>query len=127
MIKTVHNYLKDNDLLQYLNRVSTECQQSVNTLQGMNKDMDKDMDKVKDKYKEYILLTKEEYNKLVDKFGKPTTEECITRLNNYIGSKGKKYKSHYHTILTWADKDKGKSLTTAQSKTLASLERLGDD
>jgi len=29
----------------------------------------------------------------------------ITKLNNYIGSKGKKYKSHYHTILNWSRRD----------------------
>jgi len=26
-------------------------------------------------------------------------------LDNYIGSKGKKYKSHYHTILNWYRRD----------------------
>lgn len=29
----------------------------------------------------------------------------IERLNNYIGSTGKKYRSHYHTILNWFTKD----------------------
>ena len=38
--------------------------------------------------------------KLIEKFGSDT-KNWIERLNNYIGSKGKKYKSHYHTILAW--------------------------
>jgi hypothetical protein len=32
-------------------------------------------------------------------------KEKIERLNNYIGSSGKKYKSHYHTILNWSRND----------------------
>lgn len=55
----------------------------------------------KDKFLEFVLLTKEEYSKLCERIGEETTNEWITRLNNYIGSKGKKYNSHYHTILTW--------------------------
>ena len=34
-----------------------------------------------------------------------TTKDFIERLNNYIGSTGKRYKSHYHTILNWYRKD----------------------
>ena len=48
MIKTVYNYLKDNDLLQYLNRVSTGCQQGDDT--PKDKDKDKDKDKKKNIY-----------------------------------------------------------------------------
>lgn len=60
----------------------------------------------KNKYKEYVLLTNEEYQKLIESFGETKTVEMIERLNNYIGSKGKRYKSHYHTILNWVNKDK---------------------
>ncbi len=104
------------------NRVSTGCRQGVNTPKNKNKD--KEEVKNKDKYKEYVLLTKKEYDKLLNIFGEETTGSYIQRLNNYIGSKGKRYKSHYHTILTWADKDKKPELTGAQLKTKASFERL---
>ena len=77
----------------------------------------------KSRYIEFVQLTKREYDKLIEIFGKKTTEEYIQRLNNYIGSKGKRYKSHYHTILTWADKDKAKP-TEAQKRTKESLDRL---
>ena len=50
-------------------------------------------------------MTKEEYEKLVDKFGKTIAESLIDKLNNGIGSKGYKYQSHYHTILNWAKRD----------------------
>ncbi len=55
----------------------------------------------KNRYLDCILLTKIEYQKLIDKFGKETTKEKIETLNDYIMSKGKKYSSHYHTILNF--------------------------
>ena len=60
---------------------------------------------IKDKYNDYVFLLKNEYSKLVEKFGEPNTKERIAALNDYIGSKGRKYRSHYHTILTWARKE----------------------
>jgi hypothetical protein len=56
-------------------------------------------------YREFVFLTDEEYQKLVESFGDKETSEYIDRLNDYIGSTGKKYKSHYHTILNWSRKD----------------------
>jgi hypothetical protein len=51
---------------------------------------------------DFVMLTKEEYGKLIDRFGEVETKELIERLNNYIGSTGKIYKSHYFTILNFA-------------------------
>lgn len=48
-----------------------------------------------------ILLTDEEYQKLINRFGQGKTEELIERLSQGIESKGYKYKSHYATILNW--------------------------
>jgi hypothetical protein len=59
----------------------------------------------KNKYLEFVWLTLEEYQKLVENFGDKGAQDKIAALNNYIGSKGTKYKSHYHTILSWARKD----------------------
>lgn len=55
----------------------------------------------KDKYREFVFLSKEEYQKLVEKFGEQQTNLWIEQLNNYIGSTKKQYKSHYYTILNW--------------------------
>lgn len=74
----------------------------------------------KDKYLEYVYLTIEENQKLIDKFGKTETKEYIERLNNYIGSTGKRYKSHYHTILNWSAKDLG---TKSNSNSLLETEK----
>jgi|TARA_R100000789_G_scaffold77537_2_gene72856 hypothetical protein len=60
----------------------------------------------KNKYFDFVFLSSEEYKKLVDKFGEKDTNEKMENLNNYIGARGfqKKYKSHYHVILTWQNK-----------------------
>lgn len=49
-----------------------------------------------------VKLTKEEYKKLEEKKLLPFIEQ----LSSYIASSGKKYKSHYATILNWSRKDK---------------------
>lgn len=62
----------------------------------------------KEKYGEFdnVLLTVDEFMKLKDRF--PDYKERIERLSTYIEQfpdKAKKYKSHYATILSWAQKD----------------------
>lgn len=51
-----------------------------------------------------VKLTDEEKNKLDERLGEKNTELLITELDSYIASKGKRYSSHYATILTWARK-----------------------
>ena len=57
----------------------------------------------KHKYGEYkhVLLTDEEHQKLVIKYGGKMTDECIKYLDEYIEMKGYKAKSHYLCILKW--------------------------
>jgi len=52
-----------------------------------------------------VNLSDEEMKKLIELFGEQNTQDRIERLSEYIASKGKKYKSHYATILAWARKD----------------------
>lgn len=100
------------------NRGSTEALQSL-----LDKDKDKDKNNNKNKNKDkkggkerkggkekfgedgLVLLTPEEHEKLTARLGEKRTGEYISRLNNYIASKGKRYSSHYHTILTWWSND----------------------
>jgi hypothetical protein len=60
----------------------------------------------KDIYGEFskVFLTKDEYKKLVEKLGENNTKILITELDTGIASKGYKYKSHYATILNWANR-----------------------
>jgi len=61
--------------------------------------------KTKNTYGDFVLLTDNEYQKLVQQFGEQGTKDRIEALNDGIGSKGYKYKSHYHTILSWERKN----------------------
>lgn len=59
----------------------------------------------KHKYGEYnnVLLTDEELVKLKEKI--PNWQDFIERLSGYIASTGKRYKSHYVTMLNWYRRD----------------------
>lgn len=82
------------------------------------------------KFLDHVFMTNNENQKLIDKLGKDLTDRYIEKLNNYIGSKGKKYQSHYSTILVWADKDRPdlkSKPSQAQVNTMASLEKFRKD
>lgn len=59
----------------------------------------------KQTFGEFVRLTTEEHAKLVERFGEQGATERIEVLNCYLGSTGKRYKSHYYTILNWARRD----------------------
>lgn len=96
-------------MLQCNNDV-TKC----NSIQEIELEKDKELDidkkekNKKEKYGEFnnVLLTKEEYAKLE----KSNLLTYIERLSSYIASTGKKYKSHYATILNWNRKEKNKTV-----------------
>lgn len=50
---------------------------------------------------EKVKLTDEEHQKLIEQVGEKNTTIMIAELDAYIASKGKKYSSHYATILNW--------------------------
>lgn len=93
------------------------------------KEKDKVIEKVKEKTKhlEYVFLTDNEYEKLKDKFGDTLTQDYIENLNDYIGSKGKKYKSHYHTILMWVKKDRPRKQESLKLPTDKELEKWQEE
>lgn len=101
-IVTVSNWSEYQQDEQQMNNRRTTDEQQMNT--NKNVKNDKNGKKV---YGEFVRLTEDEYQKLLERLGQALTTDYIERLDNYIGSKGKKYKSHYHTILTWARKDEG--------------------
>jgi len=57
----------------------------------------------KKEYAENVLMTEEEYKKLVDYFNgrEDIVQWCITTLNDYKGASGKKYTSDYYAIRKW--------------------------
>lgn len=65
--------------------------------------IDKDSKASKHKYGEYkhVLLTDEEYTKLINEYGDIFTEKYIKYLDEYMEMMGKKYKSCYLAIRKW--------------------------
>lgn len=74
-----------------------------NKIENRNNEIRKDIEEKKinkkKKFLDFVELSEEEHEKLVQKFGERHTNELIEKLNNYIWSTWKKYKSHYYTIL----------------------------
>ena len=53
-----------------------------------------------------VKITKEQYEKLINKFNKELVHNQILQLDNYIiNGKGKKYKDHYRVLNTWCNKN----------------------
>lgn len=70
-----------------------------------NKDKEEKTQKIKkEKYGEFqnVLLLPNEYVKLTEQFGEQPTQALIEELSGYLESSGKRYKSHYATLLNWA-------------------------
>lgn len=70
----------------------------------------------KKKYMESVFLTEAEHTLLLELYGQNTVSRQIEALNNYIMSKGKKYRSHYHTILAWAKRENTPKLSTVTKR-----------
>lgn len=93
---------------QQVNNNRTISEQQVNTnnnVKNVNNVRNNIKEKInkKEKYGEFenVLLTDEEYHKLEES----NLLTYIDTLSNYIASKGKRYKSHYATILNWSRRD----------------------
>jgi len=87
---------------QVMNNSRTTDEQLMNTDKNDKnvKNVKNDKKNIYGEFKNVKLLEKE-YQKLVLQFGESGTNERIENLSLYIASKGKKYSSHYATILTW--------------------------
>ena len=84
---------------------------------GLGLDIGLDIEEDKDKYSVYgelknVKLTKEEYLKLEEK----NLLHKIDDLSFYLDSTGKKYKSHYATLLKWGSNEKKKGETSAKNQ-----------
>ena len=102
---------------QQAQKTSVEQMEQVGT-NGTNKNKNKNIkENIKRKDLENVLLSDTEYNKLIEKYWKWVIERKIEDLNNYIGSKWKKYKSHYFTILERLRREWAKPLEKKQEKT----------
>ena len=97
-----------NDTQIIIQDMTQSITQNVNILKTRNKKPETRNKKeiIKEKFGEFenVLLSANELQKLKSKLG-AETESYIERLSSYIASSGKRYKSHYATILSWTQKD----------------------
>lgn len=94
------------------NGQSTDSPRTGNGRHKLSKDK---LSKDKETYMDVVELTKDEYQKLIERYGEKETLDKIENLALYIKSKGAKYKCHYSTILCWERKNK-KDTTQSTAK-----------
>jgi len=107
---TINNWAyyqsKEDEATQRTTQESTYNQHSSNTVPTLYKKDKKEKKEKKELSKrpygpfENVLLTDTEYESLYVK-----RDYYIDKLSKYIESTGKRYRSHYATILNWMDKD----------------------
>jgi predicted transcriptional regulator len=81
----------------------------------------------KRKYRDFVFLSDSELEQLVSRFGERDAQARIERLDDYIGSRGVKYASHYRTILVWAKKDAQTSVTLPSPQSLESKRKENEE
>jgi hypothetical protein len=59
----------------------------------------------KNKYGHMVTMTEEEYNKLVDRYGKQRADDYIETVDLYCMSKNKQYKSYYAAVINFIKGD----------------------
>lgn len=126
MNSVVSLYGTQSDTQMITQDMTQSMTQNVNILKTRNEKRETRNKKeiVKEKFGEFenVLLSTEEFQKLKLKLG-DETENYIERLSSYIESSGKKYKSHYATILSWTQKDSKNSGGTSYGQSFKKPER----
>ena len=116
---SIENYDKYQTIDREIDNKKTTNRQPIDTKQEQKKLRSKEVKiNIKDKYLDFVHLSPEEYSKLEIEYGKTQTADLIKRLNDYIGSKGDKYKSHYFTLLNFARRDNIKKIDKPKDRPL---------
>jgi hypothetical protein len=97
------NYINTNiNTNRKLDSLSLKKDEKANS----NKEEEKEDKKL---FLDSIYLTINEYEKLINEYGKEIIEKEMEDLQRYIAKTGKKYNSHYLTIKAWIRKEKRES------------------
>lgn len=88
--------VKDVSLVKYVKQHFTNSKEA-----DIPEEKDEDKKEQKKEYEEGVFLKDIEYEKLVNELGEKPTQEYIKDLSIYMRSRGRRYKSHYATILAW--------------------------
>lgn len=84
----------------------------------VNNKYNKKENREKKKFGEFgnVLLTDEEHNKLIDRYGEQTLDRFIKNLDLWLGE-GHTKKSHYMTIIRWVENEKEKGVKSYAGNT----------
>ena len=83
------------------NQVTTKCPHRLGKVRlGKVKEQDEECASFGEFSK--VKMTADEKTKIEERYGISATSKLIDELDQYIESTGKKYKSHYATLLAWA-------------------------
>jgi len=88
-----------------------------NIHQSKSKSKSKSKRESKRCFLEFVFLSDDEHKKLTARYGDNNIRSLVAELNDYIGSSGKIYKSHYYTLLSWARRKKLPVLPTSEEIT----------
>jgi len=102
------------------NTVITDGESVITKNNKVKESKVKESKDIKHKYGEFenVSLSESEYQKLIERYGESVIIEFIEKLDNYIASKGTKYKNHYATILNWIKKEPGLNKTISPKRTI---------
>jgi hypothetical protein len=91
-------------ILNLNHKSKSEAIDSLSIGSKKGKTVEKPVGNDKKMYGEFknVALTDEEKEKLKTKYGKSEALSLVEELSTYIKSKGKRYSSHYATLLAWA-------------------------
>lgn len=95
--------------VQMYDKSTPELELDIETELEKESGAKKKTDPPKKLYLDNVKLTDPQHTELLKKFGEKGTTEMIYNLSLYLHSSGKKYKSHYHTILKWDQGEKKKA------------------
>lgn len=96
---------RQDDYTKKVRRISGQDTDNIPLQDNTKQDNTKQDKKVYGEFSK-VRLSDTEYQKLIEKLGDSTAKEMIERLDSYVASKGKKYSSHYATILNWSKSTK---------------------
>ena len=118
-------YIKDNKAYTEMDKGCVQSVSKMDTQISIDKNrLDKNsigVEKHAHGFFANVLLTDDEVQKLAVEV--PNYEDYIERLSHYIESSGKKYKSHYATILSWHRKDDAEKTKSAPNEALPQAPR----
>ena len=104
---TILNYDKyQSELTSELTGEQQATNKQLTTDNKDNKEKNKRSTPKKIKYSDCILLTDDQFQKLLELYGSSAGLQWgIDRLNNYKMASGAKYKSDYHVLISWVYKE----------------------